>query len=157
AAELASCGSAVVLIGGADDRETCEQIASRVNLAVVNVAGELSLQASSSLLRRCDLLICVDSGPQHLAAAVGTPCIALFSQRNQRRRWYPYGSNHIVLEGSVECHTCLLDTCPHDNRCMKQIGIEDVLAASYKKLGAKLDRGFGRHSDFANSTLSPDN
>ncbi|HLX37578.1 MAG TPA: glycosyltransferase family 9 protein, partial [Candidatus Binataceae bacterium] len=83
-----------------------------------------------ALLSRCDLLICVDSGPQHLAAAVGTRCVAIFSQRNPRRRWYPHGRGHIVLEGEVECHTCLLDTCPFDNRCMKQISTAQVLDAA---------------------------
>ena len=134
AAELASHGSAIIFIGDADDREICAQIASRAELAAVNLAGMLSLAASCALLRQCDLLICVDSGPQHLAAAVGTPCVALFSQRNQRRRWYPHGSQHVVLEGSVECHTCLLDVCPYDNRCMRQITAERVLEAANSRL-----------------------
>jgi ADP-heptose:LPS heptosyltransferase len=94
------------------------------------------LRESGALLRQCDLLICVDSGPQHLAAAVGTRCVAIFSQRNQRRRWYPHGTQHLVLEGSVECHTCLLDSCPYDNRCIKQITVEQVLAAARTSLAA---------------------
>jgi ADP-heptose:LPS heptosyltransferase len=137
AIDLISRGVTIVLIGGPEDYLMCEDLASQIGSGA-NLAGKLSLSESCALLRRCDLLLCVDSGPQHLAAAVGTACVALFSQRNQRRRWYPYGSNHIVLEGSVECHTCLLDTCPNDNRCMKQISIEDVLAAAYEKLGEKL-------------------
>jgi ADP-heptose:LPS heptosyltransferase len=137
AIDLVSRGITIVLIGGPEDYLMCEDLASQVGSGS-NLVGKLSIPESCALLRRCDLLICVDSGPQHLAAAVGNPCVALFSQRNQRRRWYPYGNNHIVLEGSVECHTCLLDTCPNDNRCMKQISIEDVLAAAHEKLGEKL-------------------
>ena len=156
AIDLISRGVTVVLIGGAEDYLMCEDLASQAGLAA-NFAGKLSLSESCALLRRCDLFICVDSGPQHLAAAVGTPCVALFSQRNQRRRWYPYGNNHIVLEGSVECHTCLLDTCPNDNRCMKQISIEDVLAAAHNKLGAKMDRDRGQRTRFVDSALSPGN
>ena len=133
-ASLIAGGAAVFLIGGADDYPMCEQISSRSEGQATNLAGKLSLSESCALLRRCDLLICVDSGPQHLAAAVGTRCVALFSQRNQRRRWYPHGSQHLVLEGSVECHTCLLDVCPYDNRCMKQITIEQVLAAAHASL-----------------------
>src|SRR5271166_3258859 len=133
-AYLTASGVAVFLIGGADDHSRCEQIGSRSGGQATNLAGKLSLRESCALLRRCDLLICVDSGPQHLAALVGTRCVALFSQRNQRRRWYPHGSQHLVLEGSVECHTCLLDICPHDNRCMKQITVEQVLAATHVSL-----------------------
>lgn len=132
--ELIANGVEVILIGGVDDYSLCEEIISHSGHGASNLAGELSLRESCALLRRCDLVICVDSGPQHLAAAVGTRCVALFSQRNQRRRWYPHGSGHLVLEGSVECHTCLLDTCPYDNRCMKQITVEQVLAAARASL-----------------------
>jgi heptosyltransferase-3 len=118
-----------VLIGSAEDRALCEQIRSCADNCPINLAGKLSLLESCALLRRCDLLLCVDSAPQHLAAAVGARCVALFSQRNPRRRWYPHGKQHRVLEGSVECHSCLLDTCPYENRCMKQITVEQVLAA----------------------------
>ena len=127
-------GAAVVLIGGVGDYAMCEQIDWRSGNKATNLAGKLSLSDSRALLRRCDLLICVDSGPQHLAASVGTRCVALFSQRNQRRRWYPHGSRHQVLEGSVECHTCLLDSCPYDNRCMRQITVDQVLAAARMSL-----------------------
>jgi len=133
-AHLAAGGAAVFLIGGSNDYLMCEQVSARSGIPATNLAGELSLGESCALLRRCDLLICVDSGPQHLAAAVGTQCVALFSQRNPRRRWYPHGSQHRVLEGSVECHTCLLDTCPCDNRCMKQITVEQVIAAAHASL-----------------------
>jgi ADP-heptose:LPS heptosyltransferase len=129
-ARLVASRAAVFLIGGGDDVAMCEQISSRAGAAPRNLAGKLSLMQSCALLRRCDLLICVDSGPQHLAAAVGTRCVALFSQRNPARRWYPHGSGHIVLEAEVECHTCLLDTCPFDNRCMKLIEVDRVLAAA---------------------------
>ena len=128
---LAASGAVVFLIGSADDSAMCEQIAAHARGYAKNLAGKLSLMQSCALLRRCDVLLCVDSGPQHLAAAVGTRCVALFSQRNQRRRWYPHGSHHIVLEGTVECHTCLLDACPYDNRCMKQISVDAVLAATH--------------------------
>jgi ADP-heptose:LPS heptosyltransferase len=139
-ANLTAGGAAVLLIGGAGDYSMCEQISSRSGSQATNLAGKLSLRESCALLRRCDLLICVDSGPQHLAAAVGTRCVALFSQRNQRRRWYPHGSQHLVLEGSVECHTCLLAICPYDNRCMKQITVEQVLAAAHASLQTNGER-----------------
>lgn len=133
-AHLTASGVAVFLVGGDADRAECEQINSLAGNRATNLAGKLSLQESCAFLRRCDLLICVDSGPQHLAAAVGTRCVAIFSQRNQRRRWYPHGSQHRVLEGSVECHTCLLDSCPYDNRCMKQITVEQVIGAACASL-----------------------
>lgn len=138
---LMSSGATIFLIGGTDDYAMCKRIASRAGGRSRNLAGKLSLMQSCALISRCDLLISVDSGPQHLAAAVGTRCVALFSQRNQRRRWYPHGSRHVVLEGSVECHTCLLDSCPYNNRCMKQITADQVLAAAHSILRTNCRRG----------------
>ena len=143
-AYLAARGATVVLIGSADDRVMCEQIRSRSGNHPTNLAGKLSLPESCALLRRCDLLICVDSAPQHLAAAVGGRCVAIFSQRNPRRRWYPHGDQHRILEGAVECHSCLLDLCPYDNRCMKQITVEQVLAAVAGILQMDADRPVDR-------------
>ena len=144
-AHLAARDVTIFLLGGSDEHAMCEQIISDAPGRATNMAGKLSLLESSALLRRCELLICVDSGPQHLASAVVTPCIALFSQRNQRGRWYPHGSRHRVLEGSVECHTCLLDTCPYENRCMKQITVEDVLTAVDASLAIFNPDGAERH------------
>ncbi len=139
---LMADGARILLIGGADDHSLCDEIAARSGSRATNLAGKLSLRQSYALLHQCELLICVDSGPQHLAAAAGTRCVAIFSQRNQRRRWYPHGSEHVVLEGSVECHTCLLDICPYDNRCMKQITVDQVLAAAHLSLRTnRRDRG----------------
>ncbi len=141
-AHLAAGGIAVLLIGGAEDRALCEEIRSRSDNYPINLAGKLSLLESCGLLRRCDLLICVDSAPQHLAAAVGTRCVAIFSRRDLRRRWYPHGNQHRVLEGAVECHGCLLEVCPFDNRCMKQVTVEQVLAAAHGILQTNMKRPF---------------
>jgi len=128
-AKLVANGAALFMIGGAEDFAMCEQISAGAAEAK-NLAGKLSLMQTCALLRRCDLLICVDSGPQHLAAAVGARCVAIFSQRNPGGRWYPHGRGHLVLAAQVECHTCLLDICPFDNRCVKLIDVDTVLDAA---------------------------
>lgn len=111
---LADSNSAVVLIAGAAEAELCKGLASQMGTYEHSFAGELSLAESIELLRRCRLLICVDSGVQHLAAAVGTPCISLFSFWQMRGKWHPYGSRNVVLQKWVSCHTCLLEQCPND-------------------------------------------
>ena len=124
---LADTNSAIVLIAGSAEAALCKALASHIGAHAQSFAGELSLPESIELLRRCRLLICVDSGVQHLAAAVGTPCISLFSFWQMRGKWQPYGSRNVVLQKWVPCHTCLLETCPNDNRCMKAIGVEEVV------------------------------
>lgn len=124
---LADSNCGIVVIAGGAEAQLCEALASQMGSHAQSFAGELSLPESIELLRRCRLLICVDSGVQHLAAAVGTPCISLFSFWQMRGKWQPYGSRNVVLQKWVPCHTCLLEGCPNDNRCMKAIEVEEVL------------------------------
>lgn len=132
AQSLAAQGFFVLLLGGASDKEACEGIASRVSGRIKNLAGRLSVLGSCEALRRCDFAICNDSGVQHLAAAVSTPCISIFSVRDMRGKWHPYGSLNVILENEVPCHTCYLEECPFDNLCVKQIPVSQVLSAAQK-------------------------
>jgi ADP-heptose:LPS heptosyltransferase len=127
---LTAQGYFVLLLGGANDHEACARITSRVGDGVLNLAGRLSVLQSCEALRRCAFAICNDSGVQHMAAAVSTPCISIFSVRDMRGKWRPYGSQHVVLEKEVACHTCYLEECPYDNLCVKQIQVSDVVAAA---------------------------
>jgi asparagine synthase (glutamine-hydrolysing) len=137
---LADSNSAVVLIAGGAEAELCEGLASQMGTHAHSFAGELSLPESIELLRRCRLLICVDSGVQHLAAAVGTPCISLFSFWQMRGKWRPYGSRNVVLQKWVPCHTCLLEECPIGNACMKAIEVEEVVRHAAEMLGLDRER-----------------
>ena len=137
---LAGPGSAVVLIAGDADAGLCDGLALQMGTHAHSFAGQLSLPESIELLRRCRLLICVDSGVQHLAAAVGTPCISLFSFWQMRGKWHPYGSRNVVLQEWVPCHTCLLAECPNGNACMKAIEVEEVLRHAAGMLGPDRER-----------------
>jgi ADP-heptose:LPS heptosyltransferase len=137
---LRARGLKVVVLGGEADRSQCMEIARGTGVGAVSLAGELTLAESCEILRRCLLVICVDSGVQHLASAVGTRCISLFSFWQMRGKWHPYGEWNIVLQKRVPCHTCLLETCPHQNRCMRLIQTHEVL---YHVAGALADSSSG--------------
>jgi ADP-heptose:LPS heptosyltransferase len=128
--ELARRGYAILLIGGKSEAAVCESLATLIDGQSRSFAGELSVVESVELLRRCSLAVCVDSGVQHLAAAVGTPCVSLFSFWQMRGKWHPYGARNVVLQKWVPCHTCLLEECPNGNRCMKEITVDDVTRAA---------------------------
>jgi heptosyltransferase-2 len=119
----------VVVLGGPGDAAECGAIASAIGPGAHSLAGALSLEESCELLRRCELLVCLDSGVQHLASAVGTPCVSLFSCWQMRGKWRPYGERNVVLQKWVDCHTCMLERCPRDNMCIKKISAEDVAHA----------------------------
>ncbi|MGO9059421.1 MAG: glycosyltransferase family 9 protein [Candidatus Binataceae bacterium] len=127
---LARKGLQIVVMGGLGDRRLCDRIADGIGTMALSVAGRTSLVESCELLKRCCLLICNDSGVQHLAAAAGTPSVSIFSSRDVEGKWHPYGSRNRVLRNWVECDTCLLDICPYNNRCINSIPVSEVVAAA---------------------------
>ena len=127
---LAATGRAVVLLGGDGDAPVCQSIARSIGANAVSLVGITSIRESCEVLRRCEMLVCNDSGVQHLAAAVGTPCVSIFSCRDFPGKWFPHGDQHIVLRKWVECHTCLLDRCPYDNRCIGLVTAAEAIAAA---------------------------
>lgn len=90
----------IILIGGKETRDIADAINAGLDKKLINAAGQLSLSETVSLLRRCRMLISNDSGPVHLASAVGIYVISLFL-RNQPGinpdRWGPYGPRGYIL------------------------------------------------------------
>ncbi len=129
AGHLAERGFAVVVLGGDSDAPLCEQIAHAAGRGAISLAGKTSVRETCAVLARSTMLVCNDSGVQHLAAAVGTPCVSLFSRREFLRQWWPHGTGHEVLWTEVDCHTCFLNICPYDNKCIKLISVVEVIGA----------------------------
>jgi ADP-heptose:LPS heptosyltransferase len=97
---------------------------------VVNLCGRLTPRESAAAFARARLFLGHDSGPMHLAATVGTPCVALFAARNLPRQWFPYGPGHKVLYHHVDCAGCGLETCiEQKKKCLLSITIPEVLTA----------------------------
>ena len=102
---------------------------------VVNLCGRLTPRESAAAFARARLFIGHDSGPMHLAAAVGTPCVAIFAARNIPRQWFPYGAQHRILYHRVECAGCGLETCiEQQKKCILSITPDEVLAAIHAAL-----------------------
>jgi len=124
--------------GGDDARATAEVLqCMQRKEAVLNLGGQLSIGELAPLFHRCALLISNDSGPVHIAAAVGTPVVAIFG-RNQpglsAPRWGPLGRGHIVLQKDVGCVTCLAHACDIEFLCLTSLSIEDVYRAAVSVL-----------------------
>ncbi len=131
--------TAIVVLGGSSDAPMCERIANAIGRNAASLAGKTTVRDSCEVLARCAMLICNDSGVQHLAAAVGTPSVSLFTRREFPGMWWPHGPQHEVLLKDVECHTCFLDACPYDNKCIKAIGVDEVIAAAGRVLERQPD------------------
>jgi ADP-heptose:LPS heptosyltransferase len=96
----------------------------------INLAGKTDLAQLAELYRRCALLITNDSGPMHIAAAVGTPVVAIFGPTDPALTG-PYGKQHVVLRAGIPCSPCLKPYCTHTPRmeCMSLVSVEQVLEA----------------------------
>ncbi len=112
-------------------KEICEGLSSRV----INLAGLTTLRELSSLISNCDVILTNDSGPMHIADAIGTPMVALFGSTSDVVTG-PYRSGTIIHK-HVECSPCYQRTCPIDFRCMKRIEADEVYEAVIKILNIK--------------------
>jgi len=96
---------------------------------VINLCGQLTPRESAAVFARSRIFIGHDSGPMHLAAAVNTPCVAIFAARNIPRVWFPYGEQHRVLYHHVDCAGCELETCiVQKKKCLTSITVDEVLS-----------------------------
>lgn len=124
----------VVLTGSPAERELAAKLPT--SLPVINFVGETSILELGALLERCAVCLTCDSGPMHIAAAVGTPTVALFGPTDPVRH-RPYGAEDTVIEKSVGCRPCYKRTCYREDAphlCMTKIDPADVVKALEIKL-----------------------
>jgi ADP-heptose:LPS heptosyltransferase len=125
-------GIKIVLVAGKSDSVYSKAVEDAMKSKPINLSGEISPGELACLFRRCRLLISNDSGPVHVAAAVGTPVISIFG-RNQAglgpKRWGPVGEGHIILHKGVGGDI--------DRRTLEALTIEEVLAAAEKILNKR--------------------
>jgi len=122
-------GARVMVIGGKAEADLAREVTQAVQGGpAVSLAGETSLLQLAAVLERASVLVTNDTGPMHLAAAVGTPIVAVFGPTDPVTT-RPYGEKHTVVRHSVECSPCLLRECPIDHRCMTKIGADEVYDA----------------------------
>lgn len=119
------------LVGGPADRPQCEEMAAAIGDGTINHAGKTTLIELGSLLKEMDLLITVDSGPMHMAAAIGTPTLALFGPTSPLRTG-PYGGQHCVIESPFQSSEKRISKKirQRDLRYMAAIPVEPVFEAA---------------------------
>ena len=100
----------VIVIGSAGDRHDVEQLRTLTNSPFVDLTGTVPLGSLPALLSKAAAMITNDSGPMHIAAALGVPVAAIFGPTSAIRTG-PYGAGHRVLTGSVSCRPCFSRVC----------------------------------------------
>lgn len=132
---LAADGHKIVLSAAPDEVDLVERILSRTSARPVNLAGMLTIKELGALARRAKLFIGVDSMPMHLAAAMGTPTLALFGPSGDAE-WGPWRVAHRVVANTHTCRPCGLAGCGNGGAsdCLVTLGVEPVYLAARELL-----------------------
>lgn len=127
-------GLDIALIGSQSERSIAEQIRDRMKRKAAVLTGKTSLETLIGVLAESSLMITNDSGPMHIAAALGVPTVAVFGSTDERVTG-PCGPRTRIVKHAVECSPCLLRECPIDHRCMNGVMVEDVCKAARELMG----------------------
>jgi heptosyltransferase-2 len=124
-ATMVAEGHDVAVVGSAADREVVARVRASAP-GLLDLSGSTSIGMLAALLESANLLITNDTGPMHLAAAVGTRCLALFGSTSPD--WTrPHGSGHVVARHPVACAPCFLRRCPIGAPCFDGLAAAAVL------------------------------
>ncbi|NWF55787.1 MAG: putative lipopolysaccharide heptosyltransferase III [Syntrophaceae bacterium] len=126
-----------VLTSGKEEKELkkIDHILGACRTRPVSLAGKVTLKQLAALSARARLFLGVDTAPMHIAAAVGTPVIALFGPSGEFN-WGPWGNGHVVIKKDWECRPCGRDGCQGSkrSRCLEEITEEEVLKEIFQVL-----------------------
>jgi ADP-heptose:LPS heptosyltransferase len=137
-------GAEVYIVAGPSELELARQIREQMETSVTVIERPLPIGEFAALASLCDLFLCHDSGPMHLAAAVGTPVVALLSSQNAAI-WRPFGEGHTVLQTPLPC-ACIGKEAPtpcdrnngYRSYCVRMIKTDETFAAVATALRRKV-------------------
>jgi len=124
----------VALIGSAAEAAIASQVRDAMKTPAAVLSGKTSLEALIGVLAESSLLVTNDSGPMHIATALGIPTVAVFGSTDDRITG-PWGARTRIVKHPVECSPCLLRECPIDHRCMNRVTVDDVCRAAMELVG----------------------
>lgn len=128
-------GARVILTGGPAEVDLAEQVATGMATPAINLAGQTTLGSLAALIETLDLFVSNDTGPAHLAVALGVPSVTIFGPADHRR-WAPLDRRrHRIVRRQVWCNPCPHWECPYqDHACLRWVAVDDVLAVAEELL-----------------------
>jgi heptosyltransferase-2 len=141
-----------LIFGGQNDQKLAGELTRLAGPSALNLAGKTTLRELMALLRLCRVLLTNDTGPMHVAAALGTPVVVPFGSTSPELTGpgLPSDPTHRLLRSEAPCAPCFRRTCPIDFRCMTGISVAQVVEAVLKAV--VLDRP----SQVQNPGIGPD-
>ncbi len=128
-----------LILGGPGEEALGEAIARRMLSNAVVLSGQTSLRVLKAVLKRCCLFVTNDTGPMHVANALGVPVVAVFGSTDPVAT-APSTGVFSVVRTPVNCSPCLLRECPIDHRCMTSVSVDQVVRAAQGILAQRVMR-----------------
>ena len=119
-----------MLLGEAGEWPEVDGVAREIGQACLNLAGKTSLPVLGGVIARLSVLVTNDSGPAHIAYALGTPTATIFGGGNPEANGPPANAQHRVLAYEVPCRPCGLATCPIGYRCLEGVTVQQAVEAA---------------------------
>lgn len=136
-------GARVLVVGAASDIPVAREMRAEMRSMAIDLAGRFGIRELGAILARCDLFVGNDSGPTHLAVAVGTPVVAIFGPTDERV-YGPYSPDSVAVASVMPCRPCFKDgsmpSC-RSMQCIAAVTVEQVWRAVEDRLAV---RGFAR-------------
>ena len=129
-------GMPVLVLGGQADRAQVDAVRAAAVLDHAYLAGEFNLREYAEVARRAAVYVGCDTGPTHVAAAAGAPCVMPMGPTDPARNG-PYGEGHIIIHKGHDCSPCKKRECP-DPICMTEIEVDEILDAVYAMWSASI-------------------
>ena len=123
----------VLLIGSRDEIDVTNEVTSRMRNQPIVLTGKTTLDQITAVLSKVDLVVTNDTGPAHIAAALGCPTIVIFGPTNPLTT-RPFSFKAEILRHPPDCAPCMLRDCPIDHRCMTAITVDEVFEHSHALL-----------------------
>ena len=128
----------IVVIGGPDEQPLYDELARRVDFPLASLIGRATLRQTAAVIEAADLFVGNDSGPMHLAAAVGTPIVTFFGP-SEPPKYRPYTDRYRLLEVPLACRPCDHIHCiQSEYLCMTQIPVPAIQQAAEDLLGERV-------------------
>lgn len=131
-----SAGCKAIILAAADSLQLANVVRNNMKHKAI-IAENFTLPQTAALLKLCKFFISTDTGPSHIAAATGTPCITIFGRKQPGLspvRWKPLGKYVTVLHKDAGCAECLAHRCAKHFACVEAVTVDEVLDAAKKFL-----------------------
>ncbi len=122
-----------LIVGKAGEEALGQTIAQHMQAKTMVLSGHTTIRELMAIIKQCHGFLTNDTGPMHMADALGVPVVAIFGPTNPDTT-APYGNRHAVVRQPVRCTPCLLRWCPIDHRCMTEVSVEEVVKTAMQQM-----------------------